>query len=111
MEPLDPWRLQPYARLGPATYDIAVTQTDDPGIIHTTHAPFTVPCPNASITLNPECASPQFAGDPPQTIALAISGTGFQPKYPVVATFDPDGLGSLPPEVSQPTPADGDGNV
>jgi hypothetical protein len=105
-----PVEIQPYAR-GPGVYDVAITQQNDSPILHYTHATFTVPCPPPeTVTLNPTCAAPQFAGDQQQTFELQVGGVGFQPNVPIIITFDPDGLSgpTYTPETTQ-TNADGTG--
>ncbi len=95
-----PVDIAPYAR-GPGSYDITVSQSDDTPPLHFTHATFTVECPAGTVTLDPSCAAPQFAGDQPRTFDLNVSGVGFQPGYPVSVTFDPERLGGLEPETTQ----------
>jgi hypothetical protein len=98
-----PVEITPYAR-GPGTYDVDVTQQNRGPILHYTHATFTVECPPPqTVTLNPTCAAPQFAGDQPQNFQLQVSGGGVQPNAPVIVTFDPDQLSGpgFTPETAQ----------
>jgi hypothetical protein len=95
-----PVDITPYAR-GPGTYDVVVGESNDSPSLHDTHATFTVDCPSGTVTLDPTCAPPQFAGDQPRSFELNVSGVGFQPGYPVTVTFDPDRLSGLEPETTQ----------
>jgi hypothetical protein len=97
-----PVDIAPYAR-GPGSYDISVSQSNDGPPLHFTHATFTVECAAGTVTLNPSCAAPQFAGDQPRTFELNVTGVGFQPGFPVTVVFDPDRLGGLDPETTQTT--------
>jgi hypothetical protein len=95
-----PVDITPYAR-GPGTYDITVSQSNDSPPLHLTHATFTVDCTPGTVTLDPPCAAPQFAGDAPTSFDLNVTGLNFQPDYPVTVTFDPDRLGGLEPETTK----------